>query len=142
MEQKKMEKKKMYDSPKVITGIIIFLLLLTSPILYNVSTGQASYVPELKIETTAKSCVEPTEFMRANHMDLLNNWRNDVVRGASRTYTAHNGKEYEKSLTNTCMSCHLSRSEFCNKCHDYAGVKQPKCWDCHNEPNLNSPVIK
>jgi hypothetical protein len=67
-------------------------------------------------------------------MDLLVTWRDEVVRGESRTYTAHSGKEYEKSLTNTCMSCHVSRTEFCVKCHDYAAVKQPKCWDCHNEP--------
>ena len=51
-------------------------------------------------------------------------------------YTASDGKKYEKSLTNTCMSCHVSRTEFCVKCHDYAAVKQPKCWDCHNEPKI------
>ena len=121
----------MYDSPKVITGLVIFLLLLTTPIWYNVSTGKASYVPELKIETTAKKCIESTEYMRANHMDLLNTWRDEVVRGHSRTYKAHD----------TCMNCHVSRTEFCVKCHDYAGVKQPKCWDCHNEPNLNTPAM-
>ena len=136
MDLVKMEEKTMYDSPKVIPGIIIFLLLITSPIWYNISTGKASYVPELKIETTAKNCIEDTEFMRANHMDLLNEWRDDVVRGESRIYKAHDGNEYEKSLTNTCMNCHLKKTEFCDKCHDYAGVKQPKCWDCHNEPEI------
>jgi len=130
----------MYDAPKVITGIIIFLLLITSPIWYDISTGKASYVPDPKIKTTAKKCIESTAFMRANHMELLNKWRDDVVRGASRTYKAQDGKEYEKSLTNTCMNCHLSKSEFCVKCHDYAGVKQPKCWNCHNEPNLDSTL--
>ena len=126
----------MYDSPKVITGLVIFLLLLTSPIWYNVAAGKVSYVPELKIETNAKKCIESTEYMRANHMDLLNTWRDEVVRGHSRTYTANDGTEYEKSLTNTCMNCHISRTEFCTKCHDYAAVKQPVCWNCHNEPEL------
>ena len=123
----------MYDSVKVISGILIFLFLCTLPIWYNTATGQASYVPELQIETEATQCVESKEFMRANHMDLLDDWRLEVVRGSSRTYKATDGKEYEKSLTNTCMSCHTNRDEFCTKCHDYAAVKQPTCWDCHNE---------
>lgn len=123
----------MYDSSKVITGILIFLLLIISPFLYNAATGKASYIPEVKIETEATKCIESKEYMRANHMDLLDDWRNEVVRGESRIYTASDGKEYEKSLTNTCMNCHISRTDFCVKCHDYAAVKQPKCWDCHND---------
>jgi hypothetical protein len=130
----------MYDSSKVITGIVIFLLIMTSPLWYNMATGKASYVPELKIDSTKTQCVESTEFMRENHMELLNTWRNDVVRGQSRIYNSTNGKEYEKSLTNTCMSCHKERTEFCSKCHEYAAVKKPKCWNCHNESPLeNSP---
>lgn len=123
----------MYDSSKVIPGIVIFLLLITIPIWYNVVTGKASYVPELEIDPAETQCVESTEYMRANHMDLLNTWRDEVVRGDSRFYTSSNGNVYEKSLTNTCMSCHTKRTEFCSKCHDYAAVKQPKCWTCHNE---------
>jgi hypothetical protein len=126
----------MYDSPKVIAGIIIFLFLITSPIWYNMATGKASYVPQIKIDTNQTQCVESKEYMRENHMDLLDDWRMDVVRGESRTYKASDGKEYEKSLTNTCMSCHEERTEFCVKCHDYAAVKQPKCWDCHNDSDV------
>jgi hypothetical protein len=128
-----MEGMTMYDSPKVIAGLLIFLFLITSPIWYNVATGQASHIPDFKINSTSKNCIESTDYMRANHMDLLHTWRDEVVRGEKRTYRAHDGKEYEKSLTNTCMNCHGSRTEFCVKCHDYAAVKQPKCWDCHND---------
>ena len=123
----------MYDSSKVIAGLIIFLLLITSPIWYNAATGMASYVPDIKIESSSKTCIESTAYMRENHMELLDAWRNEVVRDGNRIYTATNGKEYEKSLTNTCMSCHKDRTEFCVKCHDYAAVKQPKCWNCHND---------
>jgi len=126
----------MYDSSKVITGIIIFLLLITSPIWYNMAGGKASYVPQVQIDANQKQCVESKEYMRANHMDLLDDWRMEVVRGESRIYKASDGKEYEKSLTNTCMSCHQDRNEFCVKCHDYAAVKQPKCWDCHNDNSV------
>jgi hypothetical protein len=126
----------MYDSSKVIAGIIIFLLLISSPIWYNMASGKASYVPQVQIDTSQTQCVESKEYMRANHMDLLDDWRMEVVRGESRIYKASDGKEYEKSLTNTCMSCHMDRTEFCVKCHDYAAVKQPKCWDCHNDNSV------
>jgi hypothetical protein len=129
----------MYDSPKVITGITIFLFLITLPIWYNIATGKASYVPQLQIDPEETQCVESTEYMRANHMDLLNTWRHQVVRGENRIYKSQNGKEYEKSLTNTCMSCHNNRTEFCSKCHDYAAVRQPKCWNCHNEIEAGYP---
>jgi hypothetical protein len=127
----------MYDSSKVIPAIILFLLLITSPLWYNMASGRASYVPQLQIDTTAVHCVESKEYMRANHMNLLNKWRDEVVRGSSRTYIGKNEHRYEKSLTKTCMKCHNNRAEFCQKCHDYAGVKQPKCWDCHNETYIS-----
>jgi hypothetical protein len=127
-----------YDSSKVITGIVIFVLLIASPFLYNATFGNPSYVPEIKFETEATKCIESKEYMRANHMDMLDDWRNEVVRGESRIYKASDGKEYEKSLTNTCMSCHISRTEFCVKCHDYAAVKQPACWNCHNDHTIAS----
>jgi hypothetical protein len=128
-----MEEKKMYDASKVIAGIIIFLLLITLPVWYNSATGKAAYVPEFKYDTTATNCIESTEFMRANHMDLLDDWRIEVVRGESRFYTASDGKVYEKSLTNTCMACHTKKDEFCTKCHSYTAVEEPNCWNCHNE---------
>lgn len=125
----------MHDSSKVIPAIVLFLLIITSPLWYNMASGRASYVPELKIDTTATHCVESKDYMRANHMHLLNIWRDEVVRGHSRIYEASDGEEYEKSLTKTCMKCHKKQSDFCARCHDYAGVEQPKCWDCHNETN-------
>ena len=128
----------MYDSGKVIFGLIVFLLLMTSPIWYNFLSGKALYVPEPKIDTSKKKCVRSAEYMRANHMNLLEEWRNDVVRDGDRVYVSEDGRRYEKSLTNTCMKCHYKREEFCNKCHDYAGVETPDCWNCHSEPGVIS----
>ena len=68
-------------------------------------------------------------------MELLNDWRMEVVRGQDRFYTASDGQVYEKSLTNTCMSCHTKKDEFCTKCHNYTAVEDPNCWNCHNELN-------
>ena len=123
----------MYDAGKIITGLIIFLCLITAPIWYIVASGEAAYVPEPEIVTEEKQCIEPAEWMRENHMDLLNDWRESVVREGTRTYVASDGQEYDMSLTDTCMDCHLNKAEFCDRCHNYVAAK-PDCWDCHSEP--------
>ena len=40
---------------------------------------------------------------------------------------------YDISLAGTCMKCHSNKAEFCDRCHDYAGVS-PDCWSCHVAP--------
>ena len=123
----------MYDSGKIIFGLIIFLICATAPIWYTAASGETSKAPEPKIITGEKQCVEDTEFMRHDHMDLLNEWRDLVVRGGERAFTTVSGRKFEMSLSNTCMSCHSNKSEFCDECHNYVGV-DPYCWDCHIEP--------
>jgi len=128
----------MYDTGKIIIGIIIFLVLFTSPFWYGPATGSSGDMPDPIIHTKdmpgKDACVMPGEYMRASHMDLLNTWRNDVVRDGHRIYTDPDGKKYYRSLSNTCMDCHPNKSTFCDRCHDYMGVGQPDCWDCHVEP--------
>ncbi len=77
-----------------------------------------------------EQCVEDTQFMRRNHMDLLKHHRNDTVRKGIRT-TKHSLKG--------CVDCHASaktgsvaasKDDFCAACHHYAAVKLD-CWDCH-----------
>jgi hypothetical protein len=123
----------MYDTGKVIVGLLIFLGLLTFPIWYNVASGKGAVKPDPKIVTSEKACVEAADYMKAEHMDLLNDWREIVVREGRRVHVAPSGRKFEMSLSNTCMSCHSNKSEFCDECHDYLGV-DPYCWDCHIEP--------
>jgi hypothetical protein len=123
----------MHDAGKIITGLLIFLVIVTSPMWYHAVTGADTRAPELKIITEDTTCVAPTPYMRALHMDLLNEWRDDVVRRGDRNHTGLDGKLYDKSLSRTCMKCHSNKADFCDRCHDYAGVK-PYCWDCHVEP--------
>ena len=122
----------MYDAGKIIAGIIIFLIVVTFPVWYLSSTGQADYVPQLEVAGGETECIEDAEYMRENHMILLDGWRDDYVREDIRTYIASNGKEYPISLSETCLGCHTNKTEFCDQCHDYTGVK-PYCWDCHIE---------
>jgi len=123
----------MYDGGKIIAGLVIFLGLITFPVWSNIADGDADFVPQPKIITEATNCVAPVEYMRPSHMDMLNEWRDLVVREGKRVYVAFDGKEHEMSLTNTCLDCHSNKAEFCDQCHNYVGVK-PYCWDCHNEP--------
>ncbi len=123
----------MYDAGKVIIGLVVFLALITFPTWYNVATGKADYVPELAKATKGEACVADVEYMKASHMDLLNEWRDVVVREGKRVYTAPDGRKFNMSLTATCLDCHTDHENFCRKCHLYMGV-DPYCWDCHIIP--------
>ncbi len=127
----------MYNGGKIILGIFVFLALATYPFYSNV--GHAGAVPEPNTDTPAiqklaqKKCVEPAAYMKSEHMQLLNRWRDAAVRDGNRIYVASDGQRYDISLQNTCMKCHSNKKEFCDSCHTYAGVS-PYCWDCHLAP--------
>jgi formate-dependent nitrite reductase cytochrome c552 subunit len=85
----------------------------------------------LNIVSDSKECVEPTPYMRSRHMNLLDDWRQEAVRDGDRIYVGLGGVKYEKNLSGTCiLSCHSNREVFCDRCHEYVGVR-PYCWDCH-----------
>jgi hypothetical protein len=124
-------KTKIYDREKVIAGLAIFLIIVMFPFWYNL--GKAAPAPELKLSEkakAAKACVRPTDFMRAQHMQVLDTWRTAVVREGKRAYINSSGKQFDMSLSNTCLDCHAEKTEFCDRCHTYAAVT-PYCWDCH-----------
>ena len=127
--------KQMYDKGKVVAGLVILVVLVTFPFWYNL--GKAAPAPEPKLVGKAaqagQQCVESKEYMQAEHMQILNDWRDTVVRDAKRIYVNSDGKKFEMSLSNTCLDCHTEKAEFCDKCHNYASVA-PYCWDCHVDP--------
>lgn len=121
----------MKDRGLIITGLVIFIAIVLFPFWYNM--GKAAGVPEPKLTEkaeAAKECVMATADMRTEHMQLLDDWRDTVVRDAKRVYHAGNGKTYTMSLSNTCLDCHSNKTEFCDQCHNYASAR-PYCWDCH-----------
>lgn len=132
---------KIYDGGKIFLGLLVFLGLTTFPFLANF--GKATAKPEPKIDTpeisklAEKKCVEPKAFMRAEHMKLLNDWRDAAVRDGSRVYVNGESKQFVISLQNTCMHCHSNKKEFCDTCHTYMAVK-PYCWTCHIAPKENA----
>ncbi len=126
----------MHDRPFVVVGGIAFLVALAFPLWHAIVAGGPAERPELA-KPSGAACVEERAYMAANHMDLLNRWRDEVVRdGEAKPYTPvtlKTDKTFEKSLTRTCLGCHADVDGFCHKCHHYADVVV-YCWDCHIEP--------
>jgi len=116
-------------SNKTLGFIVVafVLVLLAAPAIYT-AKGYGLFkeapAPELVLPENEKQCVESTEYMRANHMNLLLNERDNAVREGVRTVS--------HSLSN-CKTCHEKREEFCDRCHEYMGI-QPECFDCHKLP--------
>ena len=118
----------MSDKPLIVVGLAIALVVLTVPFWYAQTFGQGDEPPQPDLPEG--QCVE--EDMRANHMDLLDRWRDAVVRDGEKMYESSSGQSYVMSLTKTCLGCHGGRESFCMECHEYANVR-PTCWECHVE---------
>ena len=93
-------------------------------------------IPEGRGET----CVEDTDFMRRNHMELLKHQRDETMLRGVRS---------EKYSLKECLGCHAvygtdavavtvsNPDHFCRSCHDYAAVSID-CFQCHaSRPEVN-----
>lgn len=121
----------MKDKKKILAGLAVFIAAITFPFWFNM--GKAAPAPELELTAkakAAKTCVMPTAYMKAEHMQLLDVWRHNVVRNGERAFVNAEGKLFNMSLSNTCLDCHSNKEQFCDRCHNYASVR-PYCWDCH-----------
>ena len=123
----------MHDTGKVIAGIVIFLIVVLLPIWFSAAGGGLGEAPE--IDPGEGSCVLSAEDMMSSHMELLDDWRDAVVRENDREMVPVGDEMYPKSLTKTCLNCHAYQ-DFCKKCHDYMGV-EPNCYDCHLRPGVD-----
>jgi hypothetical protein len=125
----------MSDRPLILAGLTLFVAIVTTPIWHGALDRNAALTAlPLQLLAQEKQCVAPASYMRTSHMQLLDHWRDEAVRDGQRQFIAFNGKTYDKNPTRTCLTeCHTDRKEFCERCHDYAGVSGPDCWDCHND---------
>lgn len=125
----------MYKPLRIVVFIVVVLAVVLVPLLANI--GRVAADPVIALDTPeiermdTKECIEPTNYMKAEHMHLLDMWRNEVIRGTDTSYVSSTGVIYDMSLEDTCFSCHSNRAEFCLSCHDYVGV-ETDCWSCHD----------
>jgi len=98
----------MYDKGKIAAGILIFLALVTFPFWYG--KGRTATPPSISLDTpeirklAVKECIEPTPYMRANHMELVKSWREAVVREENRVYVNREGKKYSMRKTRNILN--------------------------------------
>jgi hypothetical protein len=123
-------------------AIVIGAVVLASFVGLTVAQSDVPY-PDIP-RGQGDSCVEDTEFMRRNHMNVLLHQRDDTVKEGIRTR--------QHSLKG-CISCHAvsgpddlavtvdSPEHFCRSCHDYAAVKID-CFDCHASRPGHDSVAK
>jgi hypothetical protein len=110
----------------IIMGLSILVVLL--PLVYGVvhaaTNGTVDGEAFLeKPDPKHKECIKDTEYMRSNHMDLLN---------MSRDGTVREGKKPQVKL-NDCWECHTSKERFCDRCHVAVSLRL-KCFTCHYAP--------
>jgi hypothetical protein len=125
----------MRDRSLIYIGLFLFLGVITLPFTYNLAAGKTAQSPDLKLPEREKECVAQVDYMKSSHMQLLLDWRENAVRRNIREYTAFNGKSYRIGLTGTCLEqCHTSKADFCDRCHNFMGVQEPYCMNCHIDP--------
>ena len=131
----------MPDRGKILIGVAVFVILITFPFWSRLAATGEPEVGRAELvypdPSRATACVEDSAWMTANHMNLLNEWRDGLVRQGIDEYTASSGETFYPSLTKTCLNCHEDRDAFCTRCHDYANVT-PTCWECHTTPGGGS----
>lgn len=125
----------MRDRPIIYVGLLLFLGFATLPFWYDLAGAVTTKGPQQKLPLNEKACVADVAQMKSSHMKLLLDMREQKVRQNHDTYAGINGKTYPVSLANTCLKqCHGAKADFCDRCHDYAGVS-PTCWKCHLDPS-------
>ena len=126
----------MRDFRLVAIGLTIFVILFTFPFWINlgktsVQTQPPALLQDAKTmqELADKLGVKDGAEFREKHRQVLSEWKQLVVRDGKRIFVTKDGREVPMSLENLA-----SQPQSCTVCHDYAGIKKPSCWDCHEEP--------
>jgi hypothetical protein len=124
---------KTFNRPGAMRSLVLLCLIGLGMVGLARATGVGDFVVDSSKAASAGSCVEPTEYMRRNHMKVIRHQRDTTVYGGIRS-TKH-------SLAG-CVECHVGYDaqqqpvavngdgQFCAACHSYAAVTL-NCFDCH-----------
>ena len=83
--------------------------------------------------TARRQCVEPTDLMRRDHMELLKHQRDKTMHEGIRTHAAQPQRLHDLPCQPEDRQRYRRNGGFCQSCHAYAAVKLD-CWDCHRQP--------
>ena len=122
---------------RVKTGKLIGVLLAAAAVGLLASAHAADPQKPTRVPLPAakavkgEQCVEPTEVMRRDHMQMVLHQRDD---------TMHQGIRTVKHSLKNCVNCHadpqtgsvLGKNGFCESCHNYAAVSMD-CFGCHTD---------
>ena len=116
----------------VVRGLLAVAGLAWVLVAQAAQAGETFVAPGSKAAGLA-SCVEPTAFMRRNHMELIKHERHVVV---------HQGIRDSKYSLAGCIDCHVAHGpdnkpvsvhaegQFCYRCHEFTAV-DVNCFGCH-----------
>lgn len=139
-----------HGAPNGLAGVLVDAALAVMSLCWALS-AQTVLADEAQRYVTAGSpaaglsaCVQPTPFMRRNHMELIQHQRDATV---------HHGVRGTRHSLAACIECHVSTGrdghpvavnaehQFCQACHAFAAVKVD-CFDCHaSVPKAGPPSV-
>ncbi len=118
---------------KLLLGSALLLISVGSFAASNFSGPDRDANGNIKPTPKGEKCIEPTDVMRANHMEFLKH---------KRDMTMHQGIRTKKYSLVQCINCHVTPGEdgkvarvtdekhFCASCHKSASVTLD-CFECH-----------
>jgi len=113
--------------------LLHILKALFMAVLMMTAISSSADIPRPDVAEAEGKCVEPTEFMRKNHMELILHQRDKTMYEGIRT---------SKDSLKQCITCHAVKDDqgeyvhvddsrhFCSTCHQYAAVNID-CFQCH-----------
>ena len=129
----------MYDKGKIITGLVIFVLLITFPVWYNNISCDAEEMQPVSNNELPEAMFQSITFpndaehalstpeMRSTHMQML-----EQIHAVAMQQGYDPEKDGKKDRMQ-CLMCHGTKEDFCDKCHVSAAVTTPDCWTCHKK---------
>jgi len=118
----------------------LYALLAALCMCASAGAAESYGMPKLDIGKGGQ-CVEETQWMRKNHMNVLLHQRDETV---------HQGIRDGKYSLKNCIECHASTKDnsvigradsFCEGCHRYEAVKID-CFECHSSKRSSALVQK
>ena len=126
----------------LVTGGRVILGLAGALLALAVQAGGSTFVIPGSQAAKAQRCVDPTDFMRRNHMEVIKHQRDATV---------HEGIRSTKHSLAGCIACHVApgpsgqpvpvndERQFCGACHEFAAVRL-NCFDCHATVPVAGPA--